>query len=184
MTTLTAPLGVNIEKKYQNDWFSIERLALPKGKWYDSIMTHRDVVAVLPFLQDGETIVLVKQFRWPIMRDIWEVPAGMIEPGEDPERAALRELREETGYITESAKMWPMGTYFTSPGLTNEKIFTFLAMDCIPDPDRIYDESDTDHEEIGEVGIFPIIVPPTILDLKTMGLIETATSLLQLRGLG
>jgi ADP-ribose pyrophosphatase len=70
-------------------------------------------------------IVLVKQHRHAVDRDLWEAPAGMLERGEEPIVTARRELIEETGYRAESLRfLWSI---FTSPGFCNERIHFFVA---------------------------------------------------------
>ncbi|MBV9648022.1 MAG: NUDIX hydrolase [Candidatus Eremiobacteraeota bacterium] len=72
-----------------------------------------------------EKIVLVRQRRHAVDRDLWEVPAGKLEGGEDPMAAALRELREETGYRARTLRyLW--GTY-TTPGFSNELLRFYVA---------------------------------------------------------
>ena len=167
------------EQMFDNSWWDIQRTWLSNTKFYDSVITKGDVVAVLPLLQDLETMLLVKQFRFPIMKDIWEAPSGMIDGNEEPMRAALRELREKTKYTAELENIWEVGEpVYTSPGLTSERIHLFIAFDCVPDDDQIYDQSDVAHEEIEEVSMFRLSAPPLLEDLKTITLLEAATSLL------
>lgn len=86
------------------------------------IVRHAHGVAVL-FVRDGE-VLLVRQFRYACGKEIYEIPAGMVNPGEDPQTAAGRELREETGYV---AELKPFGDIYPSPGYTDEVIHIFLA---------------------------------------------------------
>src|ERR1700760_2045546 len=74
----------------------------------DGFEIHRSIVrhpgsAVMMAVDDRERVLLVKQSRLPAERDLWELPAGRIDPGETPLQAAKRELREETGY---TASKW------------------------------------------------------------------------------
>jgi ADP-ribose pyrophosphatase len=93
---------------------------------------HRSIVrhpgsAVMMAVDEKERILLVKQFRLPAEKDLWEIPAGRIDPGEKPLQAAKRELREETGY---QAKKWvKLVSYWASPGYVAEKMNLFLALD-------------------------------------------------------
>jgi len=93
---------------------------------------HRNIVrhpgsAVMLAVDDKERILLVKQFRLPAAKDLWELPAGRIDPGETPLQAAKRELHEETGY---KAKKWvKLISYWASPGYVAEKMNLFLALD-------------------------------------------------------
>lgn len=74
-----------------------------------------------------ETILMVKQFRYPIKETALELPAGKLEKGEEPFPAAQRELEEETGY---QAKNWKsLGFIHTSPGFCDEKLYLYYASD-------------------------------------------------------
>ncbi|HEX4770405.1 MAG TPA: NUDIX hydrolase [Bryobacteraceae bacterium] len=91
---------------------------------------HRSIVrhpgsAVMMAVDADKRILLVKQFRLPAEKELWELPAGRLDPGESPVDAAKRELREETGY---EAKTWTLLTSFwASPGYVDEKMNVFLA---------------------------------------------------------
>ena len=71
------------------------------------------------------TIVLVRQHRHAVDGDLWEIPAGMIERGEDPAQTARRELIEETGYRT--TRLWPIFSLYSSPGFSSERIRLYVA---------------------------------------------------------
>lgn len=83
----------------------------------------REGVSVLP-LRDGN-ILLQRQYRYPVRSWQWELPGGFVDPGETPEEAAVRELKEETGYSVK--KLHPLGAFYPSFGSTNEKIWLFAA---------------------------------------------------------
>lgn len=93
---------------------------------------HRCIVrhpgsAVMMAVDRDDRILLVKQFRLPAEKELWELPAGRLDPGEQPIEAAKRELREETGF---AAKTWtPLISYWASPGYVDEKMNVFLAED-------------------------------------------------------
>jgi len=75
----------------------------------------------------GDKILFVKQFRYPLKEEIFELPAGKLEIDENPDEACERELEEETGY---SAKHWKtLGFIHTSAGFCNEKLYLYLAQD-------------------------------------------------------
>jgi ADP-ribose pyrophosphatase len=81
--------------------------------------------AVMMAVDAQKRILLVRQYRLPADRFLWELPAGKIDPGETPLEAARRELKEETGYTAET---WtPMVSYWPSPGFCEEKMNLFLA---------------------------------------------------------
>jgi len=83
--------------------------------------------AVMMAVDDRRRILLVRQYRLPAARYIWELPAGRLDPGERPLQAAKRELIEETGY---RAKRWTkLASFFVSPGYVAERMTIYLAED-------------------------------------------------------
>ncbi len=87
------------------------------------VVEHKPAVSVLPM--DGEgNVYLVRQYRHAVGRDMVEAPAGLMESGETPEQAALRELREETGIL---GSVTAVGEYLPTPGYCEEVIHLFLA---------------------------------------------------------
>lgn len=85
---------------------------------------HPGAVMVVPFL-DAETVMLVRQFRYPLAQHFYEIPAGKIDPGEKPLQTAQRELREECGY---EARTWRhLTTIHPCIGYSDERIELYLA---------------------------------------------------------
>jgi ADP-ribose pyrophosphatase len=83
--------------------------------------------AVMMAVDENDRVLLVQQFRLPAEANLWELPAGRLDPGESPLEAAKRELREETGY---QAKKWTeLVSFWASPGYVQEKMTIFLAED-------------------------------------------------------
>jgi len=90
------------------------------------IVQHRGS-AVMMAVDDRKRILLVRQYRLPARQYLWELPAGRLDEGETPLRAAKRELIEETGY---KARKWQkLASFYPSPGYVSEKMFIFLATD-------------------------------------------------------
>jgi ADP-ribose pyrophosphatase len=88
------------------------------------VVSHKEAVAVVA-VNDRQEVLLVTQFRYPIHKDLIELPAGLIDAGEVPLEAAKRELKEETGY---EAEEWELLTSaFSSPGSHDEVIHIFAA---------------------------------------------------------
>ncbi len=86
---------------------------------------HSGGVGIVPVI-DGN-VILIRQFRISIERELIELPAGRLEPNEDPMACAGRELEEEIGY--RAGKLIPLASYFASVGNSNERMFLFLALD-------------------------------------------------------
>jgi ADP-ribose pyrophosphatase len=120
------PEIVGSETVFRGKVFSIKREVVSyKGKKFrKEIVEHPGAVAMLPITREGK-IILEKQYRHPVGRWIYEVPAGTLEEGESPEECAIRELMEETGY--DVLKLEKLGSCYLSPGYSTERIHFFLA---------------------------------------------------------
>jgi len=93
----------------KKEWGYIERIR--KGR----------AAAIIPVTKESGSIILIEQFRIPLGKKIIEFPAGLIDEGETPSQAAIRELREETGFVGEVTRVSP--EVCSSPGLTSETIY-------------------------------------------------------------
>jgi len=114
-------------EKYKNDLFSVseEHWADPSGFEIRRAIVHHNGSAVMMAVDDRKRILLVRQYRVPAHSYLWELPAGRLDKGETPLRAAKRELAEETGC---HAKNWKkLVTFYPSPGYVAEKMTIFLA---------------------------------------------------------
>lgn len=96
-------------------------------------------VQVIPFTADGR-VVLVEQFRQGVQRVSLEFPAGVVEAGEDPVRAAVRELEEETGYCTDRAEL--LGDFDPDPAIQTNAIKIIVARECRADGERDQDDGE------------------------------------------
>ena len=85
---------------------------------------HNGGAVVVPVKKDGK-ILLVKQFRHPFQKYLFELPAGKLDKNEDPYICATRELKEETGYSSEL--LTKLGSIYTSPGFCTEELYIYLA---------------------------------------------------------
>ena len=105
----------------------LEKVTLPNGKEVDvEIIRHPGGAAALPLYDNGD-ILMIRQFRHAAGGIIWEVPAGRIDDGEDPQNCAYRELQEEAGVI--AGRMEKLGEFFSTPGFCTEVIHLYLARD-------------------------------------------------------
>ena len=112
---------------YKNPWIKLheDKVRTPSGKtmlysWYESA----DVVVVVPFLDDS-TLVMIKQYRYPLHKALLEFPAGHIGNGENPKDTAVRELAEETGYHFKEIEH--VYTYHPSVSKTRQVVYVFKA---------------------------------------------------------
>lgn len=85
---------------------------------------HPGAVVILPLVDDHH-VCLLRNYRFVIEETLWELPAGTLEPGEELEHAARRELLEETGYCAQSWRY--LGFLYASPGVLDEKLHLFVA---------------------------------------------------------
>ena len=119
----------------------VEQIRLPNGgQATREIVRHPGAVCVIAIL-DGKLLV-VDQYRKALGKTIMEIPAGKLEPGEDPMEAAMRELEEETGYSCGSLRK--LSSFYTAPGFCDELIHLYLAEDlhegeAHPDEDEFLD---------------------------------------------
>ncbi|HUI78392.1 MAG TPA: NUDIX hydrolase [Bryobacteraceae bacterium] len=91
-----------------------------------SVVRHAGSAVMMP-VDEKRRILLVRQYRLPAERYLWELPAGRLDPGEKPLQTAKRELVEETGY---RAKTWKkLASFWVSPGYVQERMTIFLATD-------------------------------------------------------
>ena len=93
------------------------------------VAEHPGGAVVVPVTNDGK-IVMVTQHRFPVNQILLELPAGKLGNGEDPHLCAVRELEEETGYKSDNVK--PLGSIYTTPGYSTEKLWIYLAKDLKP----------------------------------------------------
>jgi ADP-ribose pyrophosphatase len=116
-----------------------------KGWHVFQVVRHPGGVGVLPLHEDG-TVTLIRQLRPAVDRHLLEIPAGRLDPGEDPAACGERELAEETGLT--AGRLAPLGIMYSSPGVFDEVIHLFLATELVQD-----DPSPEHYEDIETVRI-------------------------------
>lgn len=109
------------------------------------ILRHPGASAVVPLHDDG-TVTLIRQHRHAAGGEIWEIPAGKLDPGETPEQCAARELREEVGLV---GTLTRLTTILTTPAFTDERIHLYVATELVSVPTEL------DEDEV----IHPVRVP-------------------------
>ena len=93
------------------------------------VAEHPGGAVVLPVTDNGK-IIMVTQYRFPVEKVLLELPAGKLGKNENPLHCAVRELEEETGYISENVK--EIGSIYTTPGYSSERLWIYLAKDLKP----------------------------------------------------
>jgi ADP-ribose pyrophosphatase len=89
-----------------------------------AIVQHPGSAVVMP-VDDKKRVLLVRQYRLPALKYLWELPAGRVDAGETPLQAARRELAEETGY--RARKFEKLAVFYPSPGFLAEKMTIYIA---------------------------------------------------------
>jgi ADP-ribose pyrophosphatase len=123
---------VSTIRRYQGRIISLDldTVRFPDGSTGElEMVRHPGAAAVVPLVDPvtaaDPRVVLIRQFRHAAEGEVWEIPAGRLDPGETPEACAHRELAEETGL--RAREMVRLITVFTTPGFTDERIHLFLA---------------------------------------------------------
>ena len=108
----------------------VDTVEMPGGRRTTrEIVEHPDCVAIVPVDTQGN-VLLVRQYRHAPGKELLEIPAGGIDPGEDAETAVKREMGEETGFSPRTIKR--LGGFYSSPGFCTEYLHLFLATDLVP----------------------------------------------------
>ncbi|WP_131022102.1 NUDIX hydrolase [Clostridioides difficile] len=116
-------------------------------------------------ITDDNKVVLVKQFRKPIEKPIFEIPAGKLEKNESPKECAERELKEETGYSAKNIKL--IHKFFTSAGFSNEIMFVYLATGLTPGENNLDADEFLDVYEIELEEAYNMVLKNDVEDAKT-----------------
>jgi ADP-ribose pyrophosphatase len=160
-----------MEVVYKGRVFSVEvgRKRFPNGQEHDvAIVRHPPSVVLIPLEPDGR-VILIKQFRASVDRQLWELPAGSLEPGELPESAAVRECEEEIGLAPQTIER--LAALFPTPGFCDEELIFFRVTDLRPPaPDstrRRDDDEDIHAERFTLAEATAMVARGDIVDLKT-----------------
>ena len=136
---------LSTEQIYKGSLLDVRRdeVSLPNGKtsareW----IKHPGAACIIPVLPDSK-IALIKQYRYPVQAEMIELPAGKIDPGEDPEQCANRELEEEIGYS--AGKLTFICNIHPAIGFASEKMWIYLAEELTATKEN------TDHDEFVEL---------------------------------
>jgi ADP-ribose pyrophosphatase len=161
------------EVAYQGRLFRVtqDRIVEPSGKESARDIVRHNGSAVILAVDAGKTkkdpwIVMERQYRHAAGRFLWELPAGTLDPGEDPLAGAQRELEEETGYL---AKKWsPLVVYYASPGFVAEAMNVFLAEGLVAGEAQPEDDEDIEMRLVKLSDVLKLIEKGGIVDGKTL----------------
>jgi len=148
--------------------FNIEQLDVEvglKGRHTFQVIRHPGGAGVLPVHGDG-TVSLIRQLRPAVEKMVMEIPAGRLSPGEPPVECARRELLEETGLRAD--RMVPIGTILSSPGVFDEVIHLYAALDLsegVAEPEA---DEDIEVVRLKIVDVLAMAADGRISDAKTL----------------
>ena len=156
---------------YKGRVFSVEvdRIRFPNGREHEvAAVRHPPSVVLIP-MKDDEHVILIRQFRAVVCREMWELPAGSTNPGESPEAAAVRECEEEIGLVP--GKIERLRGYFPAPGFCDEELIFLRVSDLqAPPPDSPHrpDEDEDIHPRVVTIAEAKAMAASgEIIDLKT-----------------
>ncbi len=129
------------------------------------VVEHAEVICVVAVDAEGN-LLLVRQYREAIGKELLEIPAGGIEPGEDPEAAVRREMAEETGY--EPRQLEAMGGFYSAPGFCTEYLHLYLATDLVPHRLEAEDTAGIELVRVPAGEVFGLIQSGAICDSKSI----------------
>jgi ADP-ribose pyrophosphatase len=159
---------ISSKEAYSCKVFHVTEDEATDGKGYDirrSIVRHAGS-AVMMAVDDKKRILLVRQYRLPAAKYLWELPAGKIDEGETAAQAAKRELIEETGY---RAKTWKkLAEFYPSPGYVSEKMTIFLATGLTEGEAQPMDDERIEKRWFSKKELTEWIRRNKIVDAKTM----------------
>lgn len=158
------------ERVFDGKVFEIDRdrVRMPNGRDVTvDVVRHSRSVVLLPVPEPGQ-VVLIRQYRYAVNRWLWELPAGSVDPGEEPDAAARRECHEEIGQVPET--LIRLGAYFPTPGYcTEEMIFYRVSGLTAPDgPAEADEDEDIEPRTFTIAEAREMVRRGEIVDMKTV----------------
>ena len=148
-----------------------QKVTVKSGTSYREIIEHNGGAVIIAITQDKK-MVMIRQFRKPADKVMFEVPAGKIDPGEDPMDAAKRELKEETGYTAGSVRY--LTKFYPTVGYSQELLYLYLMEDLTPGETDFDENEAIDMEEWSIEDLHEMVIKGEIDDAKTIIAIEYA----------
>jgi ADP-ribose diphosphatase len=147
----------------------VDTVRLPNGRLHEmAIVRHPPSVVLLP-MPDAGHVILVRQYRHSILRDLWELPAGSLDPGESADAAAKRECEEEIGLVPH--RLDTLGSLYPTPGYCDEEMIFFRVSDLLPPPPDSPHKPDEDEDILAQMftvaAAKAMVARGEIVDLKS-----------------
>jgi len=144
----------------------VDTVVKPSGRrTIRDVVEHGDCVAIVAVDKENN-ILLVRQFRYAVGKELLEVPAGGIEHNETPDQAVCRELQEETGYFPNKTKM--LGGFYAAPGYCTEYLHLYLATELVLKPLHAEDTEGIELVRVPYADIPGLIASGDICDAKSI----------------
>jgi len=161
---------LNTERIYEGRIINLRRdkVTTKNGESYREIVEHNGGVVVLGITEDG-MVPMVCQYRKAAEQAVLEVPAGKLDGDEDPELAAIRELKEETGYT--ARRITKLSSGYSSVGYSSEILHMYLAEDLIPGEPEPDPGEALDLRLIDFKALYEMAVDGRIIDIKSVAAI-------------
>ncbi len=141
-------------------------LAMGDGQLIQRDYIHYPGAAIVVPVLDGGRLVLIRNWRFAVQENLYELPAGCLEDGEDPADCAARELTEEAGYTV--AKVAKLGGFYTGPGLSDEYIHAYLATGLTRGAQDLERYEEITVEVHADAAVRGMVADGTIRDAKTI----------------
>ena len=148
--------------------FRVETVARVKadGTQHErAVVRHPGAVTILPMV-DAQHVCLIRNYRASVAQTLIELPAGTLEPSEDPAVTAYRELIEETGY--RAGKIEQLSAFFLSPGILDERMYLFVATQLTAGPAQREPNEEIENLVVSWDEAMRWVMDGTIQDAKTM----------------
>lgn len=165
---MTTPKVISSEKVYSGRVFNVMLDKIRDGEieYERDVVTHNGSAVIVPVFAD-KTVALVKQYRRPAQKYLYEIPAGSLDKNDkSPEDGARRELEEEIGVT--AGKIEKLTEFYVSPGFLSEKMFVFLATDLTETVQNLEADEILEIEKLTFEQAFEMIRKNEIEDAKTI----------------
>jgi ADP-ribose pyrophosphatase len=161
------PVIVDSETVFRGKVFDVrvDHVRRDGGEFRQDVVVHRASFAIIAEPAPGR-LILVRQYRHPAARELWEIPAGMADEGEAPEAGARRELREETGF--EAATLERLWSVYPTPGFCDELLHIFYARDLRPGSQSLDEDEAIEVRDFSLKEAFELQASGQIADMKTL----------------